>query len=157
MVSPWVTHSENITTKRANKYKFQAHHIHLVLEIRLLQSSSLKFQGNIIWQENYLKCVLYWYHSYINHPCVGRLSKKIQKALYCKLLFNKAEMLVNILDIFHQFKNKKRLYWHMTPKIISGIKMWNLVNVYLIGIYVNSVIQQHTGNYIILKYLTLSK
>ena len=55
-----------------------------------------------------------------------------------------------------QFKNRKTLYEHLPPNNIAELKPWDTVNVYLIGPYSKSIIQQHTGGTVIKKNASLT-
>ena len=93
--------------------------------------------------------VLDWYHFYINHPGGSRLAKIIREVCYCKDLVMQTDMFDKMCNIYQQFKKRKTISGHLTPKNIAELKPWETLHVYLIGPYIKSIIQQHTGGTII--------
>ena len=100
--------------------------------------------------------VLDWYHLYFNHPGGSILSKTIRELCYWKVLVAQAELFDHMCNTCQQFKNRKIIYGHLSPKNIAELKPWGLVHTYLIGTYSKSIRQQHPGNAIIRKNSSLT-
>ena len=106
--------------------------------------------------QNLHRCVLDWYHFYLNHPGGSRLAKTIREVRYWKGLVTQVEMISKTCKTCKQFKNRKTLYGYLTPKNIAELKPWDLVHVELIGPYINSIRKQQSGNVIIRKNASLT-
>ena len=100
--------------------------------------------------------VLYWYQFYINNPRGSRLANTIQQVCYCKCLVSQVELSVNMYKKFQQFKNRKTLCGKILPKIISALKLWNSVHIYLMCPYSKSIRQHQPGRAIIKKGMSLT-
>ena len=95
--------------------------------------------------------VIYWYHLYINHPGGSRLAKTIREICYWKVLVMQAELFTKTCKICQQFKKKKTIYGHLSPKNIAEIKPWDMVHVDLLGSYTKSIRQHKPGGTVIHK------
>ena len=73
-----------------------------------------------------------------------------------KGLVTQAEVYDNPCKICHWFKHINTMYGHLPPKNIVELKPWYSLNVDLIGPYIKSIIQQHTGGAIIKSDVCLS-
>ena len=94
-------------------------------------------------------CVLYWYHFYLKEPGGSRIAKKNQEVCYWKGLATQAELYDNPCKICQYLKKIKTLYGSLLPKNISELRLWDMVNVDLIGPYIKYIIQQQPGSAII--------
>ena len=48
------------------------------------------------------------------------------------------------------------LYGRLKPKNVTELKLWDTVHVYLIGLYIKSIIQQHTNGAIVKNNVSLT-
>ena len=78
-------------------------------------------------------------HVYLNNTGGSILAKIIIEACYWKGLLTQSELHTKPCKICQQFKNRKTLYGHVTPKNIAELKPWDTVHVDLIGSYRNSI------------------
>ena len=97
------------------------------------------------------RCVLDWYHFYINHPGGSIISKLIREVCYWELLVTQADLFAKTCKICQQFKMRKTLYEHLPPKNIAELKLWDTVHVYLIGPYRKYGRHHQPGGTVILK------
>ena len=107
------------------------------------------YDSKIYVQESLCTCVIDWNHFYLNHPGGSILAKTIREVCYWKGLVTQAELFTKTCKTCQQFKNIKTLYGHLPHKNIAELKQWDLVNVDLIDLYINSIRQQHPGSTII--------
>ena len=90
------------------------------------------------------RCVLYWYHFYLDHP-----DESIIEIFLAKFFIGKALSLT-------QFKKRKTIYGRLPPKNISNLKLWYLVHVDLINPYSNSIRQHQLEGDIIKDNISLT-
>ena len=109
------------------------------------------FDKKIYFPLNLRRRVLYWCQLYINHTSIIRIANTIRQVWYWKGLLLQEDISFNTYNKCQQFKNRKTIYWQLSPKIVAALKPWNLVHIDLIGSYYNSIIQQQTGSAIIKK------
>ena len=95
--------------------------------------------------------VLYWYSFYLNHPSGSSLAKTTREVCYWKSLVNQVQLFPKRCNNCQQFKNRKTVYRHLPHQNISELKPWDLVHVYMICPYRNSIRQQHPDGAIIWK------
>ena len=89
------------------------------------------YDSKIYVPQSLRRCVLYWYHFYLNHPGGSRLSKKIREVCYWKGIVAIAELFTKTWKKFQQFKNRYTIYGHLPPKNIAELKPWYTVHVVL--------------------------
>ena len=66
-------------------------------------------------------------------------------------------MYANPCNICQQFKNRKTIYVNLPSKNITELKKWDLVYVYLVGLYRKSIRQHQTGGVIIRKNVNMTR
>ena len=66
-------------------------------------------------------------------------------------------MYANLCNICQQFKNRKTIYGNLPSKNITELKAWDLVYVYLVGLYRKSIRQHQPGGVIIRKNVNLTR
>ena len=93
--------------------------------------------------------MLDWYNFYLKHPGGSRLAKTTREVCYWKGLVTQAELLAKMCKTCQQFKNRKTLYGHLSPKNIAELKPWDTVHVDLIGKYIKSIRQHQPGGTVI--------
>ena len=114
------------------------------------------YDSKIYVLQSLRRCVLYWYHLYLNHPCGSRLAKKTREVCYWKGLVTQAELFTKTCKTCQQFKRRKTLYGNLPPKNISVLKLWDLVHVDLICPYSKSIRQHQPGGTIIWKNASIT-
>ena len=102
------------------------------------------------------RCVLDWYHLYLNHHGETRLSNTIHNVLYCKGFLTQVELSIKTCKKCQQIKKISILYGQIPPNIIAALKPWNLLYIYLIGPYSKSKRQQDQVGAIIKNYVILN-
>ena len=105
---------------------------------------------------NLCRSVIYWYHSYLNRPGGIRLSNTTRQVCYWKGLVTQEDISIKKCKKCQQFKNRNTLYGHLSPKIVTALKLWNSVHIGLIGPYYKSIIQHHPAGAIINKDVSLT-
>ena len=101
--------------------------------------------------------MLDWYHLYLNHPGKSRLCET-QSGKYdtVKASSRRSDLYAKPQNKFQRFQNRRTLYGHLTTKILAELRPQDLVHADLIGPYIKSIIQQHTGNTTIKIYFSLT-
>ena len=102
------------------------------------------------------RCILYWYHLYINHPGGRGLGNTVWEIYFWKVLATQVEMSIKTCNKFQQFKKRKTIYGNLPPKIIESLKSWRLVYINLIGPYSKSIIKEQSVGVVINKYVSLT-
>ena len=77
---------------------------------------------NIYVPQNLHRCVLDFYHFYLNHPGGSRLAQIFREVCYWKFLVAQVELYDKLCKICQHFKNIKTLYGRLPPKNIAEIK-----------------------------------
>ena len=63
-------------------------------------------------QKSLRRCVIDWYHFYLNHLDGIRITKSIRKVCYWKVLVNETDMYANLYEICQNFK-RERLFTYV--------------------------------------------
>ena len=97
------------------------------------------YDSKIYVPQSMHRCVLDWYHFYLNHPVGSRLAKKIREVCYWKGLVTQEELFAKMCKTCQKFKKRSTIYGHLPPKNIAEIKPWDTVHLDLIGPYSKSI------------------
>ena len=107
------------------------------------------YARNIYIPQTLQRRMIYWNHLYLNHPYDSRLAKTIREVCYWKVLVTQSELYAKPCKICQQFKNRRTVYGRLTPKNTTYLKLWDTVNMALIGTYSKSIRQHQPGGAII--------
>ena len=114
------------------------------------------YDRKIYVPQSMCRCVLYWYHFYLNHSSDSRIAKKIREVCCWKDLVLQADLFTKTCNTCQQFKNRKTIYGHMPTKNIAELKPWDSMHVDLIGPYRKSIRQQQPGGAVISKNYSMT-